>query len=168
MTKIALIGPGAIGGAVAVRLMQTPRSIVTVCARTPITSLTLEDAAGTVTMSPEVLLSPDQGHPVDWILVATKAYDAAGAAAWFPGLMGPGTRVAVLQNGVEHVERFAPYVEVSRIVPVIVTMPVERIGPGLFKQRRKGHLAVASGANGRPSLNSFGIAGLTFLSLPIS
>ena len=40
------------------------------------------------------------------VLVATKAYDSDAAASWFPTACGPGTRVAVIQNGVEHVARF--------------------------------------------------------------
>jgi len=43
---------------------------------------------------------------VDWILVATKAYDSEAATQWFPNATGPRTRLAVIQNGVEHIARF--------------------------------------------------------------
>ena len=83
----------------------------------------------------------------DWVLIATKAYDVAGAASWLPTLTRPGTRVAVLQNGVEHIERFASYA--TTLVPVIVDLPAERLGPGHIWQRRDGSLTVPDDVNGR-------------------
>ena len=99
-------------------------------------------------MQPRVLLSPEQAQLHDWVIVATKAYDAGPTAAWLPHLVGAGTRVAVLQNGVEHVARFAATVPAAQIIPVVVSMPVERVGPGQFRQRRKGQLLVAANADG--------------------
>jgi 2-dehydropantoate 2-reductase len=149
MARIAVIGPGAIGGTVATRLAEISDHVITVCARSAVTLLTVDTVDGIKTAAPEVLLSPDQGRPVDWVLVATKAYDVASAAEWLQRLMGSDTRLAVLQNGVEHVERFAPYVSKAQIVPVIVDMPVERIAPGRFRQRRAGRFTVTADANGK-------------------
>ncbi|MEJ1974344.1 MAG: 2-dehydropantoate 2-reductase N-terminal domain-containing protein [Lacunisphaera sp.] len=85
---------------------------------------------------------------MDWVLVATKAYDAAGAAAWFPGLVGPHTRVAILQNGVEHRERFAPWLAAEKITPVMVDIPAERPSPGRIVQRGAGKMIVPAGPDG--------------------
>jgi 2-dehydropantoate 2-reductase len=73
-----------------------------------------------------VLTQPEEAQPVDFVIVATKAYDAAGAARWFEWLCAKDAPVAVLQNGVEHRERFARYLTTDRIVPVIVDCPAER------------------------------------------
>ena len=116
-TSIALIGPGAIGATVAAWLAQSPDLALTLCARTPVERLEIDTPGGTISAQPQVLTDPADAKPVDWVLVCTKTYDAAGAAAWLERLVGPGTRVAVLQNGVEHVARFAPYLPVERIVP---------------------------------------------------
>jgi 2-dehydropantoate 2-reductase len=69
---------------------------------------------------------PEEAKPVDWVIVATKAYDVPAAARWLEFLRQESTPVAVLQNGVEHRERFAPFVAPERIVPVIVDCPAER------------------------------------------
>ena len=135
MTTIALIGPGAIGGLTTAWLCQDETNQVTVCARTPFTSLRLETPDGPIEAHPTVLTSPVDGPSVDWILVATKAYDSASAAAWFAGLLGEHTQVAVLQNGVDHVERFSEFLPAERIVPVIVDCPTERITPDVIRQR---------------------------------
>jgi 2-dehydropantoate 2-reductase len=148
MADIAIVGPGAIGATVAVNLARTSCHAITVCARSPVTTFTIETTNGQMTASPKVLVSPEHGAPCDWILVATKAYDVTSAAVWFQRLVGARTRVAVLQNGVEHVARFAPYVPEDRIVPVIVDMPVERLASGHFRQRRAGRLTVSDDTNG--------------------
>ena len=135
MPKIALIGPGAIGGLTAGWLCQDDGNEVTVCARTPLRHLELETPDGLLAAHPQVFTRPGQCDVVDWILVATKAYDSSTAAAWFADLLGAETRVAVLQNGVDHVERFSKYLPADRIVPVIVDCPTERVEPGLIRQR---------------------------------
>lgn len=142
--SIAVIGPGAIGGTVAAWLAQT--HAVTVCARTPIDALHVETPDGAIAARPEILTDPAAATPVDWVLIATKTYDAPGAATWLPGLVGPETRVAVLQNGVEHVARFAPFVDAARIVPAIVDIPAERDAPGRIRQRRAGTIVAPEGA----------------------
>src|SRR6185436_20469452 len=98
-TTIALIGPGAIGATVAAWLAQSPDLSLTLCARTPVARLEIETPGGVITAEPEVLTDPAEAVPVSWVLVCTKAYDAAGAATWLARLVGPETRVAVLQNG---------------------------------------------------------------------
>lgn len=135
MTRIALIGPGAIGGLTAAWLCQDKHNEVSVCARTPLRTLEMETPYGPVTAEPNILLSAANAKPVDWVLVATKAYDSAAAADWFPALLNDRTRVAVLQNGVDHVERFSNFLPVEQILPVIVDCPTERESPGRIAQR---------------------------------
>jgi len=142
--SIAVIGPGAIGGTVAAWLAQAHD--VTICARTPFDGLHVATPEGVLEVQPRLLTDPAAASRVDWVLVATKAYDAESAAAWLPGLLGPRTRLAVLQNGVEHVERFAPYVDSARIVPAVVDIPAERDAPGHIRQRRSGTIVVPAGA----------------------
>jgi 2-dehydropantoate 2-reductase len=147
-TTIALIGPGAIGATVAAWLAQSPDLALTLCARTPFDRLEIDAPGGTITAAPEVLTDPAVAAPVDWVLVCTKAYDVAGAAAWLDRLVGPETRVAVLQNGVEHVARFAPYVPVERILAAVVDISAERSAPGRVLQRMNGNILVPVGADG--------------------
>jgi len=135
MPRIALIGPGAIGGLVAAWLCQDDSNQVTVCARTPIRRLEVQTPDGAIQAHPTVLTRPEQGQTADWVLVATKAYDSGAAAAWFPSLLGEDTRVAVLQNGVDHVERFSEYLSAERILPVVVDCPTERVEPERIRQR---------------------------------
>ncbi|EJL26826.1 2-dehydropantoate 2-reductase [Caulobacter sp. AP07] len=146
--RIAVIGPGAVGGAVAAWLAQNPALTVEVCARTAFDRLEVETPGGPLVANPRVLTAPDQASPVDWALITTKTYDAAATGAWLAALVGPATRVAVLQNGVEHVERFTPYIDPARITPAVVDIPAERAAPGRIRQRRDGTILVPEGAAG--------------------
>ena len=143
-----MIGPGAIGATVAAWLAQSPELALTLCARTPVDRLEIETPGGVITAEPEVLTDPAEAVPADWVLVCTKAYDVGRAAAWLARLVGPETRVAVLQNGVEHVARFAPFVPVERIVPAVVDISAERSAPGRVLQRMNGTILVPAGADG--------------------
>ncbi|MDB4891182.1 MAG: 2-dehydropantoate 2-reductase [Gemmatimonadetes bacterium] len=152
MTTIAIIGPGAIGGVLAAWLAQDATNDVTVCARTPFDHLEVETPNGVIMAHPRVLTDPREATPVDWVLITTKTYDAAGAAAWLPALRGDHTRVVVLQNGVEHVERFSPYLPVELIVPAVIDCPAERTAPGRMRQRGHSWIIVPDSANGREFL----------------
>jgi 2-dehydropantoate 2-reductase len=97
---------------------------------------------------PTVITDPLQAQPVDWVLVATKAYDVVATAAWLRALRRHDTPVAVVQNGVEHVQRFAPHVPAGFILPVMIDCPVERERAGVIRQRGPGRMAVPRGALG--------------------
>lgn len=155
MPTIAIIGPGAIGGILAAWLAQDPANAVTVCARTPFDHLEVETPDGTITASPRVLTDVSRATPVDWVLVTTKAYDTEGAAAWLHRLRRADTRVVVLQNGVEHVERFAPYVPVELLVPAVIDCPAERTAPGRMRQRGASWIVVPDSEHGRALLPLF-------------
>jgi len=151
LQSIAVVGPGAIGGTIAAWLSRNPLvGELTLCARTPLDRLVVETPDGSVIeATPRVVTDPAQiTAPVDWVVVATKAYDVAAAAQWLKPLVGPSTHVAVLQNGVEHVERFAPYLDRDRIVPVVIDVPAERSAPGRIAHRRNGTLVMPAGEAG--------------------
>jgi 2-dehydropantoate 2-reductase len=149
MARIAIVGPGAIGGVMAAWLTRTGRHELVLCARRAVAEFTVETPGETITVRATTLVDPRVAPRVDWVFVATKTYDAAGAAEWFPALRGDDTPVAVLQNGVEHRERFAPWVSVTQIVPALVYCPAERLAPDRIRQRRAASIDVPDEPLGR-------------------
>ena len=149
MATIAIIGPGAIGGVLAAWLAQDPDHEVTVCARTPFDRLAVDTPSGPIAASPRVVTDPADAEPADWVLVATKAYDAEQASRWFPAVRRDDTPVVILQNGVEHVERFAPFVAVEHLVPAVIDCPAERTAPGRMRQRGPSWIVVPDTEQGR-------------------
>ena len=135
MAKIAIVGVGAIGGVFAGLLETSHAHEITLCTRRPLAALTVETPEGPVAVHFRNATDASQTHPVDWILCATKTYDAATAAKWFPALTGPETRLAVIQNGVEHRENFAGLFPADRVLPVVIDVPAERRSDGDILQR---------------------------------
>jgi 2-dehydropantoate 2-reductase len=146
---VAVIGPGAIGGTIAAWLAQVPNNDLTLCARTPLADLVVHiPEGGTIEARPTVLVDPEQARPVDWVMAVTKTYDTSGARRWIERLLGPSTCIAVIQNGVEHRERFADIVPDERLLPVIIDIPAERTAPGRIHQRRHGAIIAPQGPLG--------------------
>ncbi|HEV2483912.1 MAG TPA: 2-dehydropantoate 2-reductase [Terracidiphilus sp.] len=135
MTRVAIVGAGAIGGTLAGLLEMAGRHEITLCTRRPINALMVHMPEGDVQVSARNLTDPTHAEAVDWVIVATKTYDAEGAAAWFPALCASGASVAVVQNGVEHRERFAPYLGADRLLPVVIDVPTERQVDGSVRVR---------------------------------
>jgi 2-dehydropantoate 2-reductase len=136
---VAVVGLGSIGGAAAGCLAAAGRHDVIACMRQPIERLTLDGPSGTVTVPLAVVTDPAQAKPVDWVLLCTKTHQTAAAAPWLKHLCTPSTRVAVLQNGIDHVARVAPLVQGATVVPVIVYYNGERLAPD--------HVRLRQGAN---------------------
>jgi 2-dehydropantoate 2-reductase len=121
---------------------------VTVAARSNLSEIEVQTPERSLKAAPRVVAQVSDAHPVDWVLVTTKAYDSQTAAEWFRGFCDARTVVAILQNGVEHVERFAPYFPRERLLPVMVDIPAERTAPGRVHQRRNGRMIVPEASLG--------------------
>jgi 2-dehydropantoate 2-reductase len=155
MARIAIVGVGAIGGVTAALLQQAGGHELFLCTRRPMSGLSVETPDGLVGVQAVFVTDPADAPTVDWVFVATKAYDVAGAAKWLDRLCSQGTPVAVLQNGVEHRERFAPYVASEKILPVMVDCPAERQAVGRVRQRGVMHLKVPDVAIGSGFVHLF-------------
>ena len=161
MSSITIIGPGAIGGTVAAWLAQDKANRISICARTPFDRLELDAPEGQLLATPQLFTSPEEAKEAGWVLIATKAYDVDATVQWLPKLVGASTRVAILQNGVEHIERFAPFLATDLLVPVVVDLSAERKAPGHIWQRSKGSLIVPDNDNGRDFVQLFASTPLT-------
>ncbi|WP_374406491.1 2-dehydropantoate 2-reductase [Pelagerythrobacter sp.] len=148
MTRVAIIGPGAVGGTIAAWLANVGHD-VRLCARTPFERVRLTHPAGVIDTALPVHTDPADASSVDVVISATKAYDSEAAAQWLPHLLDDHTILAVFQNGVEHREPFSHALEDTRLAPAVVDIPAEREAPGVIAQRRFGSITLADDAPGR-------------------
>jgi 2-dehydropantoate 2-reductase len=146
MARVAIVGVGAIGGVLAGLLETAGAHEIALCTRRPLPALTVHTPGGQVRVDGQNLTDPAQAHAVDWVLVATKGYDAAGAALWFPALCSAGAPIAILQNGVEHRERFEQYMNPARLLPVVIDCPAERIQDGTVRMRGPATMKIEASA----------------------
>jgi 2-dehydropantoate 2-reductase len=79
------------------------------------------------------------------------AHHTASAAPWLTRLCGQSTRVAVLQNGIDHARRVAPFIGAATAVPIMVYFNGERLATDRVRMRhvRTADMAAADNANGR-------------------
>ena len=149
--RVAVIGLGSIGGVAAASLAAAGKHDVTACARRPIERLILDRPEGTVEPPLRCHTDPARAEPVDWVLLCTKTHQTEAAAPWLARLCTPQTRVAVLQNGIDHVARVGPLANGAAVLPVIVYYNGERLAPDHVRMRRASpdDLVVPDDAAGR-------------------
>jgi 2-dehydropantoate 2-reductase len=154
MARIGIVGVGAIGGVTAALLQQAGHELL-LCTRRPMTELSVDTPDGLICVDRTFITNPEEASAVDWVIAAMKAYDVASAAKWLERLCAKGAPVAVLQNGVEHRERFAPYVPMEKILPVMVDCPAERQALESIRQRGVMHLKVPADILGHAFVELF-------------
>ena len=162
---VAVVGLGSIGGVAAGCLTAAGRNDVVVCLRRPIERLTLDRPDGTVELPLQSRTDPTRAEPVDWVLLCTKAHQTESAAPWLSRLCTAQTRVAVLQNGIDHAARVAPLVNGATVLPVIVYYNGERLAPDHVRMRRASNddVVVANDETGRAFARLFDGTGLHVL-----
>jgi 2-dehydropantoate 2-reductase len=154
--RIAAMAAGAVGGYFGARLAKAGHDVFFIARGANLTAmrkdgLRIESVHGDLHLpKPNVTDNPAEVGPVDIVLFAVKLWDTeTGAEATRP-LVGPGTRVITLQNGVDSYERIAPIVGKQRAVPgaTYVVSVIER--PGVIKQTSQAQSIVFGAANGKP------------------
>ena len=158
MARVAVVGVGAIGAVAAAAVQSAGGHELLLCARRPLDRVVVELPDGSAVTVPGPLLTDPArlDGPADWVLLAVKAHQTAGAAGWLSALCGPATVIAVLQNGIDHVERVGPLAGEADVLAVVNWCPVEPVAPGRVRQRDALRLAVPAGAAGEGLAALFG------------
>lgn len=155
MSRVAVVGVGSVGAFFAAALLERDDHDVVLCVRRPFDELVVETDGRSLRSTPDVRTGAEGLEPVDWVLLGVKAHQTEAAAPWLRALAGPGTAVAVLQNGVEHVERVAPLVGEATVVPTVVYCGAEQVAPGHVVHRSHGFLQADDDDGGRALASLF-------------
>ena len=113
------------------------------CVQNPIARLILERPNDTVEPPLRILTEPAAAGPADWVLLCTKTHQTAAAAPWLKALCAPATRVAVMQNGIDHVARVAPLAGGATVLPVVVYYNGERLAADRVRLRQGADFDIA-------------------------
>ena len=147
---VAIVGTGAIGTSVADAL--TTAATVTLCRRNATGAMSIQWDGELRTVDAAVATRATDLSPVNWVVIATKAHHTATLGDWLTRLVGPQTRVVLLQNGIDHAARVAEWVDADRVVPGIVYLAAEKAGPDLVVRHGSGTIALPVSTNA----NEFG------------
>ncbi len=146
---VAIVGPGAIGTAVAAALHKVGRTPV-LCGRTPRETLTLRDGGGLVVVPGPVRIDPAQiSEKFDLVFLCVKTTQVSAAAPWLAALCRSGTVVCVSQNGIEQEATVAPYVPECAVLPAVVWFPAQMQSDGSVLLRDKARMTLPNVAPSR-------------------
>jgi 2-dehydropantoate 2-reductase len=142
-TRIALLGPGAIGATIAALLYEAGRPVL-LCGRTARDSLEVrpDDRDAIVVPGPVHTDPADVEGPVDVVLLAVKDTQNEASAPWLSRLCDEHTVVCALQNGVEQTERVGRFCQGATVVPAAVWMSAETFAPGVVQLRTDARLVL--------------------------
>jgi len=142
-SRIALIGPGAIGSTVAAYLSAAGHAVV-LCGHTARESIEVRpDDHDPIVLAEPVHTDPAEvDGPVDVAFLAVKATQNEQAGAWLQRLCNEHTVVCALQNGVEQVERMGRFCPSSTVVPAAVWISSEIQPEGWVRVRNDPRLVL--------------------------
>lgn len=144
--RVLVIGGGAIGSMLSVKLASTGQEI-TVAERSPLATTLAEQGlrlverdggvkSVRVNVATSITTALVDGQTFDLALVAVKAYHTESVAQELQDVGQPAMPVLTVQNGVGNEEMLAEYLPETPILSGALTTPVEVLGPGHVKVAR--------------------------------
>jgi 2-dehydropantoate 2-reductase len=135
---------------IAAAIYETHRHEVTICARRPLPALRLElEDKRNIEVPIRAFTAPDAiDQPADWVMLAVKANQTAGAASWLEKLCGPASALVVLQNGVEHGTHVEGMAHGATVLPATVWIDAEVLRPGDVRLVHRSAITVPASPTG--------------------
>ena len=156
MTRILIVGIGALGGTIATRATNAGIP-VWLATRTPesakalrASGLRLTGIGGAASSSALQIATIDdyrQGDKFDLILLATKAHAALKIAPQLADLLMPGGTLLPIQNGSVS-QMLADQLGDSIVLAGLSNLGATMVEPGVYEQRNAGHLLIGELAGG--------------------
>lgn len=137
--RIAAMAAGAVGGYFGARMAAAGHDVFFIARGANLAAikkngLKIDSVHGDLHLpKPNVTDDPASVGPVDIVLFAVKLWDTEKAAELTRPLVGPGTRVITLQNGVDSVERVAPILGADKTIGGVTYIATVIAEPGVIK-----------------------------------
>jgi len=136
---VAVFGTGAVGGYFGARLAQAGEAVVFIARGRQLDAvrqggLHLESIGGDFHVKPaQATDQPGEAGPVDLVLVTVKAWQVPEAAAAMGPLLGPGSAVLPLVNGVEAYDQLCERVGREHVLGGLCRILVFQVEPGRIR-----------------------------------
>lgn len=155
--KIAIIGPGALGGLLGALLFEAGEEVVLVDYRRPRVAqlrrqgLSLRTPEGGERLIFVPLCLPGEAVPAELTIVAVKAHQTGAAALVLPPLMAAGGLALTLQNGLGNLEALTAAVGPQRLLAGVAFLGVTRMKEGEIILTGPGRLIIGIPAGSQVS-----------------
>jgi 2-dehydropantoate 2-reductase len=137
--RIAIMGSGGVGGYLGARLAVNGQDVIFLARGAHLAAirehgLALRSALGDVLIRPaRASDDPAAIGPVDVVVFAVKLYDTEAAAAATRSLVGPGSGVLTLQNGVDSTETLARVLGAACVIGGVAHIAAVIEEPGVIR-----------------------------------
>jgi 2-dehydropantoate 2-reductase len=154
--RIAVMAAGAVGGYFGARMAAAGHDVFFVARGANLQAiktngLKVESVQDNLHLpNPNVTDDPAKIGPVDIVLFAVKLWDTEKAAEQALPLVGPGTRVITLQNGVDSPERLAPILGADKMVAGSAYIAAVMSAPGVVSHTSAFARMVCGRIDGKP------------------
>jgi 2-dehydropantoate 2-reductase len=138
--RFAILGSGAVGGYYGARLARAGHDVMFVARGAHLAAIRerglsiRSPALGDFTITARAEEDTSRIGPVDVVLVAVKAYDNATALPLIPPMLGPGSTVLTIQNGVDSARDVARVVGESAVIAGATYIATALSSPGVIEQ----------------------------------
>ena len=156
--KIAVMGAGGMGGYVGGRLAQVGETVHFIARGAHLaalrqTGLRIESPFGDAHLSP-IHATDDPGEigQVDLVLFTVKLNDTAAAAERLAPMIGDGTRIVTLQNGIDSRAMIARHVPAERIAAGCIYVSAAIGPPGTIRSPGGAQRMTVDGLAGDPAI----------------
>jgi len=155
--KIAVMGPGGVGGYFGARLAAAGNDVTFVARGTHLAAmrrggLRLDSELGALHLNPvSVVADAREIAAAEAIIFAVKMRDTESAAESLKSLVAKGAAIFTFQNGVESAERVGRVVGAGNVVPGVARIGSHISEPGVIKQTGTFCRLEFAEADGKPS-----------------
>ena len=138
--RIAIVGAGGVGGGFGAALAKAGADVTFIArgahlAAMKSTGLRIEGGRGETHLVPtQATDDPKAVGPVDVVLFCVKLWDVENAGRHIEPLIGPGSALIPLQNGIDAPERLVPILGKEAVMGGVAQISASIIAPGVVRQ----------------------------------
>ncbi|MSP05214.1 MAG: 2-dehydropantoate 2-reductase [Acetobacteraceae bacterium] len=140
MSRVAIIGTGGIGGPLGVSLARAGADVTFLARGAHLAAIRANglrvegDRGETLIQSAQVTDDPASAGIMDYVLFCVKQWDVESAGAAIRPMIGPGTAVLPLQNGIDAAERLFPILGKDAVMGASALVTGSIVAPGVIRQ----------------------------------
>ncbi len=138
--RIAVVGAGGVGGGFGAALAKAGADVIFIARGAHLAAmksegLKVQGGRGETHLVPtQATDDPAEIGKVDIVLFCVKLWDVESAGQTIRPLIGPGTAVIPLQNGIDAAERLIPILGPDAVMGGVAQISASIVGPGVIQQ----------------------------------
>ncbi|MCD2259666.1 ketopantoate reductase C-terminal domain-containing protein [Psychroserpens luteolus] len=131
--QVGILGIGAIGTVISYQLQQNNLNELFYFSRTKHTHLKLISDGLRFELPVDIKTTISKPIPLDWLIICLKEHQYQDAQDWFPKLIHPHTRIAVIRNGLQLKHPLLAFTDDDHILECMIDAPTQLRNEGFYQ-----------------------------------